>query len=64
MFDKNDLFELKKIKLDGGDDDKKAAQAAEKQAKLQDTLANRKQQLAIDAANQEAALDQSSFDSR
>lgn len=56
--------ELEKIKLDGGDDGKKAAQAEEKQAKLQDTLANRQQQLDIDNANQEAALDQSSFDSR
>ena len=56
--------ELKKIKLDGGDDGTKAAQAEERQAKLQDKLANRQQQLAIDAANQEAALDQSSFDSR
>ena len=56
--------ELAKIKLDGGDDGKKAAQKEERQAKLQDKLANRQQQLAIDAAAQKAALDQSSFDSR
>ena len=56
--------ELAKIKLEGGDDGKAAEREAERQAKLQDKLANRDQQLAVDAANRQVALDQSTFDSR
>jgi tape measure domain-containing protein len=39
----------------------KAAREAEKLAKLQDKLAGREQQLAIDAANRQTALDDSTF---
>ena len=56
--------ELEKIKFEGGDDGKAAEKEAERQAKLQDKLANRDQQLAVDAANRRVALDQSTFDSR
>jgi len=40
---------------------KKAAAEAEKKARLQDKLAGREQQLAIDAANRQTALDDSTF---
>jgi len=40
---------------------KEAARRAEKLAKLQDKLAGREQQLAIDAANRQTALDDSTF---
>lgn len=67
------LREAKRVKLNDPksgtgteetEEDKKKRLEEERLAKSQDKLANRQQQLAIDAANQEAALDQSSFDSR
>ena len=55
---------LQAIPGGGGEDDKAAQREEERQAKLQDKLANRDQQLAVDAANRQVALDQSTFDSR
>ena len=46
------------------EDRKKREREEERRAKLQDKLANRDQQLAVDAANRRVALDQSTFDSR
>lgn len=55
---------LQAIPGGGGEDDKATKIAEEKLAKSQDKLANRQDQLALEAANRQVALDQSTFDSR